>query len=93
MVIEPVLRKFDRVVGHDFIAGHLCNHTGGCDAERKPIAFYDGSLLYGKWMNRQPINQRMLGNGMQRGHGTPHGLLAGAEDIDPVDHLFAHDGV
>jgi hypothetical protein len=91
-----MLRKF--VTGmprmqldHDAIAGHLRDHTGRGDAETQAVASDERGLRVRKGPHRKAIDQDMIRRQRQRGHGAPHGLMRGTQNVNAIDLFDFHD--
>lgn len=77
---------------HDSVAGHLGNDTGRGDAETQGVATDQGGLDNRERMDGQAVNEDVVRNGSQRGDSAAHGLVRGAQDIDPVDLFHFNRG-
>src|SRR5215210_2919557 len=70
---------------HNAISGDLRYHTRRRDRKAAPVTTYKRRLWTGKWLNRQPVNERMLRRDPQRANGAAHRFVARTENVEPVD--------
>ena len=70
---------------HDAVPRDLGDDTRRRDAETPRIAADQCRVLDWKWPHGQPVDERMIRGLSERGDGPAHGLMGGAQDIDPID--------
>src|SRR5207302_990613 len=85
MLAERILRKLPAKVTHHSVACDLRDHACGSDAQTEAITIDDCSLRKWKRDHRQTIDQNMIRLFDQRSDCEAHGLVAGAQNVDPVD--------
>jgi hypothetical protein len=85
VLAEAILRKARAKVTHDSVARHLCDHARGRDRLANAIAIDDRSLGQGKRKYRQPVDERMMRRGQERGDRDFHRFVRRAQNINPVD--------
>lgn len=95
MLLKSVIWKLGGIPGHDPIPCDFGDNARCCNAEGNCIAFDDRSLWKRKRMHRQSVNQNVVRDHTQPANCAPHGLMRGAQDIDPVDFwwLAPRDGI
>jgi hypothetical protein len=70
---------------HHTIARNFRNHAGGRNAKRSGIAIDDCCLRERKSRDRQTVDKEMFRKGYQTGHGSLHGQVGRAKDVDLID--------
>src|SRR5260370_42122895 len=70
---------------HHTVAGNFRNPTGGGNAERLGVAGDDGRLGKRKGRHRQTVDKEVFRKRYQTRHGSLHGQMGCAEDVDLID--------
>jgi hypothetical protein len=73
---------------HHTIARNFRNHAGGGNAERSGIAVDDCCLRKRKSRDRQTVDKEMFRKRYQTRHGSLHGQVGCAKDIDLIDFCY-----
>src|SRR5437867_8667896 len=82
---EAILRELRAKVTHDPVARDFCDHACRSDAQADAIAIDNCCLRQWKWNHRKTINQDVVWWFHQSFDRHPHGTLARAQNVDPVD--------
>ena len=77
---------------HDVVAGDLGQDTGRGDRVTFAIALNQRCMRVRQPADSKPINQRMLGLGLQLVERHVHGPPCGLADVDLINHLDVHTG-
>ena len=85
VLAETIFRKLRAEFSHHRIARHLCDHARGRDAQAEAVAIDDCRLRDRKRINGKTVDEHVLRRGKQRCDGDAHRLMAGAQNIDPID--------
>jgi len=85
VLAEAILGELSTKVTHHPVARHLGDDAGGSDAQANAITVDDGRLRKGKGDHRQPVDQDMVRRFDQGFDRQPHGAVARAQNVDPID--------
>ena len=85
VLAETIFGKTGAEVTHHHVAGHLCDHAGGGDAQAVAVPLDNRGLGKRKRENRQTVDQDMIRWTDQRCERGAHGFVRGAQDIDLID--------
>jgi len=85
---EAILRILRVERGHETVAGDFGHDAGRGDAQAECVSGHQCSVRDRQTAHREAIDQRVVRFPWQRFHGTGHGEMCGAEDVEAVD--FRH---
>ena len=82
---EAILRILRVERGHETVAGYFGDDAGRGDAQAECVSGHQCGVRHGKPAHGEAVDQRVVGLPRQGRHGTGHGEMCGAEDIEAVD--------
>ena len=85
VLTEAILWELRAEVTHDPVARDFRDYARRGDAQADAIAIDNCRLRKWKRNYRQTINQNVVRRFEQRFNRDPHGSVASAEDVNPVD--------
>lgn len=92
MLCETVLGVGAVELGHDAVAGDLCDDAGGGDTEAGGVAFDDGVMGDGEGGDWETVDEGEIDWGDEGFEGAGHGEVCGGEDAEACDGVDAGGG-
>ena len=91
VLAETIFRKSGAEVTHDLVAGHFRDHARRRDRQAKTIAVDDRRLRKRKWKHREAVDQDVFRRRQERDDRQAHGLVRGAQNVEPIDLTMIDD--